>query len=189
LLLSDVLDWHAHEIAQLLSLSVSAVNSALHRARVRISKQYHAAEQERGADLQTDAETKRLLERYLQAWEAEDIEGLVALIKEDATFTMPPLPSWYSGKEAIRLVLAQRIFAEDVQHHWSLSPTGANGCPAFAMFRAAGSGGPLRAFGMQVLALEGTASGVLIADMTTFLDSSLFTYFGFPLELPVGSSG
>ena len=189
LLLSDVLDFHAHEVAQLLKLSVPAVNSALHRARVRLAKQYHAAEQERGADLPADAETMALLERYLQAWEAEDIEGLVALIQEDATFTMPPLPSWYSGKEAIRVALSQRIFAEEAQRRWSLSPTGANGRPAFAMYRAAGVGGPLRAFGMQVLALEATASGVLIADMTTFLDSSLFTSFGFPLELPEGASG
>ena len=188
LLLSDVLDWHAHEIAHLLSLSVSAVNSALHRARVHLAKQHHAAEQERSGDLPANAETQALLERYVQAWEAEDIEGLVALIKEDATFTMPPLPSWYRGREAIRMVLTQRIFNEEVPQHWSFAPTGANGCPAFAIYRAAGSGGPPRAFGMQVLALEATASGVLIADVTTFLDSSLFTSFGLPLELPEGSS-
>jgi RNA polymerase sigma-70 factor, ECF subfamily len=185
LLLSDVLDWHASEIAELLSLSVSAVNSALHRARVRLSKHYHTPEREGGADLHADAATKTLLERYLHAWESEDIEGLVALMKEDATFGMPPLPSWYRGRDAIRVLLTQRIFAGETQKRWSFSPTGANGCPAFAMYRAVGSGGPSRAFGIQVLTLEATTSGLLIADSTTFLDPLFFPSFGFPQELPM----
>src|SRR5205085_6024601 len=65
LLLSDVLDWRASEIASLLSLSVSAVTSALHRARVTMAKQYHTREGERGEGLEADAATQALLERYL----------------------------------------------------------------------------------------------------------------------------
>jgi RNA polymerase sigma-70 factor (ECF subfamily) len=65
----------------------SAVNSALHRARVTLSKQYHADEQKRGEVLRADAATQALLERYLRAWETEDVDGLVALMKEDATFS------------------------------------------------------------------------------------------------------
>src|SRR5215469_15655158 len=183
LLLSDVLDWHASEIAQLLSLTVSAVNSALHRAR--LSKHYDASAQQSRADLHADAATKTLLERYLRAWETEDIEGLVALMKEDATFTMPPLPSWYRGREAIRVLLTRRIFAGETQNRWSCSLTEANGCPAFAVYRAAGSGSSFRVFGLQVLTLEATASGLLIADATTFLDPLLFPSFGFPQDLPM----
>jgi len=52
-----------------------------------------------------DAATQALLERYLRAWETQDVAGLVALMKEDATFTMPPSPSWYRGREAIHVVL------------------------------------------------------------------------------------
>ena len=184
LLLSDVLDWSAREIGSLLSISVSAVNSALHRARVTLSKQYHAGEQKRGEDLRADAATQALLERYLRAWEAEDVDGLVALMKEDATFTMPPSPSWYRGREAIRVVLAVQAFAPGAQNRWYFFPTGANGCPAFAIYRAAKSGGPSRAFGIQIISLEAGASGLLIADVTTFLDPLLLTSFAFPPERP-----
>jgi RNA polymerase sigma-70 factor (ECF subfamily) len=184
LLLSDVLDWHASEIASLLSISVSAVKSALHRARVTLSKQYHADEQERGAGLRTDAATQALLERYMRAWESENIDGLVALMKEDATFTMPPLPSWYRGREAIRAGFTAQIFAPLGQNRWHFSPTEANGGPAFAVHRAAGPGGPSRALGIQIVTLAASASDVRIAEVTFFLDPWFVTSFGFPQELP-----
>lgn len=183
LLLSDVLDWHASEIAKLLSISVSAVKSALHRARVRLSKHYHVDEQERGECLSADAATQALLECYLRAWETRDVAGLVALMREEATFTMPPSPSWYRGREAIRIQIATHGLAPELQNRWFFLPTGANGGPAFAVYRAAGASGPAQAFGIQVLTLEFSASGVLIADVTTFLDPSLFLFFGFPPEL------
>ncbi len=184
LLLSDVLDWRTSEIAHLLSISVSAVNSALHRARVTLAKQYHADKQERGEVLRVDAATQALLERYLDAWETEDVDGLVALMKEDATFTMPPSPSWYRGREAIRVVLTVQAFAPEAQNRWHFYPTGANGCPAFAVYHTTGSGGSIWAFGIQIVTLAAGASGLLIADVTTFLDPSLLTSFGFPHELP-----
>jgi RNA polymerase sigma-70 factor, ECF subfamily len=183
-ILSDVLDWHASEIASLLSISVSAVNSALYRARVTLAKQYHADERERGEVLRADAGTQALLERYLRAWETQDVDGLVALMKEDATFTMPPSPSWYRGREAVRVLLTAQAFAPLAQNRWHFSPTRANGCPAFAVYQATGSGGSSRAFGIQVVTLEASTSGLLIADVTTFLDPSLLTSFGFPQELP-----
>jgi RNA polymerase sigma-70 factor, ECF subfamily len=184
LLLSDVLDWHVSEIASLLSISVSAVKSALHRARVTLSKQYHADEQERGAGLRTDAATQALLERYVRAWESENIDELVALMKEDATFTMPPLPSWYRGREAIRAGFTAQIFAPLAQNRWHFSPTEANGGPAFAVHRAVGLGGPFRALGIQVVTLAASASDVRIAGVTFFLDPWFVSSFGFPQELP-----
>jgi RNA polymerase sigma-70 factor (ECF subfamily) len=183
LLLSDVLDWHANEVADLLSISVSAVKSALHRARVTLAKQYHVDEQKRREGLSTDAETQALLERYLRAWNSRDVAGLVALMREDATFTMPPSPSWYRGREAIQTQIATHGLAPELR--WFFLPTGANGGPAFAVYRATEASGPARAFGIQVLTLEFSVSGVLIADVTTFLDPSLFPSFGFPLQLPV----
>jgi len=184
LLLSDVLDWHASEIASLLSISVSAVNSTLHRARVTLAKQYHAPEQEKEESLRADAATQALLERYLRAWDTEDVDRLVALMKEDATFTMPPSPSWYHGREAIRALLSTQALAPEAQNRWYFSPTGANGCPAYAVYHAIGSSSPLQAFGIQIITLEAGASGLLIADVTTFLEPALFTHFGFPQELP-----
>ena len=184
LILSDVLDWRASEIASLLSISVSAVNSALHRARVTMAKQYHTDDRERGERLEVDAATQTLLERYLLAWETEDVAGLVALMKEDATFTMPPSPSWYLGREAIRTVLTTQAFAPLAQNRWRFSPTRANGCLAFAVYHATGLGNIFRAFGIQVITLNDGAPGLLMADVTTFLEPSLLPFFGFPPELP-----
>jgi RNA polymerase sigma-70 factor (ECF subfamily) len=184
LLLSDVLDWRASEIASLLALSVSAVRSALHRARVTLAKQYHADERARAATLHADEATNALLERYLQAWETADVAGLVALMTEDATFAMPPSPSWYRGRDAIGAVIAAGAFSPAARHRWRFCPTGANGGPAFAVYRAAGSDDPPRVFGIQVLTLDDGAADALIADVTTFLEPPLFGPFGFPPELP-----
>jgi RNA polymerase sigma-70 factor (ECF subfamily) len=183
LILSDVLDWRAREIASLLSISVSAVNSALHRARVTMKKQYHADDRERAEELEADAATQTLLERYLHAWDAEDVDGLVALMKEDATFTMPPSPSWYLGREAIRTVLTTQAFAPLAQNRWLFSPTRVNGCPAFAVYHTTGLEDTFRAFGIQVVSLDADAPDMIIADVTTFLDPSLLSSFGFPPEL------
>jgi RNA polymerase sigma-70 factor (ECF subfamily) len=184
MLLSDVLDWRAREIAELLSTSVSAVKSALHRARTTLSKHYHLDERDRAVRLRADAATQALVERYLHAWETEDVDGLVALMKEDASFTMPPSPTWYGGREAIRALIAAGAFSPAAQIRERFCPTSANGGPAFVVYRAAGPHASLQAFGIQVLSFEANASGLVIADVTTWLDPSLFPYFGFPLELP-----
>ena len=184
LLLSDVLDWHASEVAHLLELSVSAVNSALHRARVTLAKHYHPDEQETGQVRLLDAETSALLTRYVQAWETDDVAGLVALLKEDATLSMPPFAAWFGGREAIRDILTSRLFGSGVQKKWRLYPTGANAQPAFAVYRADESNGSYRAFGIQVVTLDVSAPAGLIAEVTIFNVPSLVTSFGFPLQPP-----
>ena len=184
LILSDVLDWHASEIASLLSISVSAVNSALHRARVTMAKQYQAREREKTEGREAaDAPTQALLKRYLHAWETQDVDGLVALMKEDATFTMPPSPSWYRGRAAIGTLLTVQAFAPQAQNRWCFTSTRANGCPAFAVYHTTGSGSTFQAFGIQIIDLDDSTTGLLIADVTTFLEPALFPHFGFPHEL------
>src|SRR5205823_5504779 len=126
LILSDVLDWRASEIAQWLDISVSAVNSALHRARVTLEKNYTGEKYETEQVGRMDETTHSLLVRYLQVWKTDDVDGLVALLKEDATLSMPPLPSWYQGRAAIRAFLLSAVFPSGVQKRWRLSPTHAN---------------------------------------------------------------
>jgi RNA polymerase sigma-70 factor, ECF subfamily len=185
LLLSDVLDWRAVEIAQLLEISVSAANSALHRARVTLEQNYHSEQREIEQIHHTDAATNILLARYLQAWETDDVDGLVALLKEDATLSMPPVPSWYQGREAIRTMLLAVLFPTGVQKRWRLFPTHANGQPAFAVYRADEATGSYRAFALQIVALDGSQHDQRqVADVTAFLSSKLVTSFGFPLQLP-----
>ena len=184
LLFSDVLDWRASEIAHLLEISVGAVKSALHRARVTLEKNYQCKQPERGQFGCTDAAINSLLSRYLHAWETDDVDGLVALLKEDATFSMPPVPSWYQGREAIRTILLAAVFPPGVQKRWCLYLTRANRQPAVALYRADEATGSYRAFGLQVITLDNARLPRQIADITAFLGQELVTSFGFPLQLP-----
>jgi len=184
LLLSDVLDWRAVEIAQLLEISVSAVNSALHRARVTLEKHYSTEKREMAQVCPADAATNVLLSRYVHAWETDDIAGLVALLKEDAILSMPPVPSWYRGREAIRAILLAVVFRSEVQHRWRLYPTRANGQPAFVVYRVDEATRCYRAFSVQVVTLDGSRLPRQIAQVTAFLGPSLVTSFGFPFQLP-----
>lgn len=183
-ILADVLDWHAGEIAQLLDLTVSAVNSALHRGRVTLAKHYHPKEPERAPTSLSDAATNTLLHRYLQAWETDDVAGLVALLKEDATLSMPPFPAWYVGRAAIGAILAAYPFGAETSRHWRLFPTGANAQPAFAFYCADDASGGYQAKGIQVVTLDWSTPAGHIADLTIFLTPALVTAFGLPLRLP-----
>src|SRR5260370_7852339 len=103
-----------------------------------------------------DRATSDLLKRYVQAWESDDIDGLVALLKEDATMSMPPSPSWLWGREAIRAFLSATAFGSEARSRWHLSTTGANGQPAFFVFRAHEPHHPWRPFLVQVAPLPGS---------------------------------
>jgi RNA polymerase sigma-70 factor (ECF subfamily) len=184
LILSDVLDWRAVEIAQLLEISVSAVNSALYRARVTLEKHYSTEKREMARVCSTDAATNVLLSRYVHAWETDDIAGLVALLKEDAILSMPPIPSWYQGREAIRTILLGAVFQSGVQNRWRLSPTRANGQTAFVVYRVDEATQSYRASSVHVVTLDGSRLPRQIAQMTVFIGPSLVTSFGFPLQLP-----
>ena len=178
LILRDVLDWRASEVAELLEFTIPAVNSALHRARATLAKHYGA----RGLDAikatPTDEAMRALLDRYVRAWENADIDGLISLLKEDATFPMPPSPAWYQGRASIRAFVALNILDGDARGRWRLQPTRANAQPAFAWYRRDESGDTCQAFAIQVLTFEGD----LLADITTFPYPALFPYFGLPLE-------
>jgi RNA polymerase sigma-70 factor, ECF subfamily len=106
LLLRDVLDFRAREVADLLDLSTAAVESALQRARATLAQQYHARGSESVATTSVDATTRALLHKYFAAWETANIPALVALLSEEATLAMPPYPWWYRGREAIAAFFA-----------------------------------------------------------------------------------
>ena len=183
LLLSDVLDWRASEIAHLLSTTVSAVNSALHRARVTLEQNYHTEKEEKMQVSPADRATNELLIRDMHAWESDDIDGLVKLLKEDATMSMPPSPSWLTGREAIRAFLTSTAFGSKGKHTWRLYATGANSQPAFVVYRADETYTSYHAFGIQVVTTEYSIATRHITEITTFTIPSLVNSFGFPIEL------
>ncbi len=182
LILRDVLDWHAEETAELLDLTVSSVNSALYRARTTLAKHYRKLVQESPPTATSDETTRALLDRYVRAWETADIDGLILLLKEDASFPMPPSPSWYRGRAAIRAFILANILDGDARGRWRLLPTRANGSPAFAWYRQ-DSQGKFVAFAIQVLTVE---KG-LISDVTTFPLPILFPFFRMSPEISFAS--
>lgn len=176
LLLRDVLDWSANEVAELLTMSVPAVKSALYRARVTLAE---VQPEEVVDNPVADAALSAQLERYVQAWEQADVDGFVQLLQADATFSMPPIPSWYQGIEQIRQLVSKTIFAGQAAGRWRLRPTRANGLPAFGLYRYEANEVRYQAYGIQVVRARGT----LIADVTTFRNPSLLTYFKLPMVL------
>lgn len=128
LILADVLGWSAAEIASLLGGSTASVNSQLQRARQGLRSRYpdRAAATHPRED---DAQQQVLLERYVRAWESPDLEAFVDLLKEDASYSMPPWRQWYQGRDPIRAFFGQ-VWKGD--GGFRLMPVGANSQPAFA---------------------------------------------------------
>lgn len=178
LLLRDVLDWSASEVAELLDASVASVNSALQRARATLARQREAGRLHRDREAPSSDVERSLLDRYLAAWNAVDIEGLVALLKEDALLTMPPFPLAYRGRAAIAQFFAT-VPAGGALDRIRLLPTRANRQPALAAYVQDAQDAHYEAYGLMVLTLDGDA----IAEITGFADATLFPHFGLPDRL------
>src|SRR4051812_33688472 len=171
LILREVLRWQATEVAELLETSVASVNSALQRARATLADGDLTGSQ----PTQIGAEQQQLLANYLEAFERYDIDRLVALIHEDANFTMPPFPLWLKGTPDIaKWYVGQGHACEGSR----LIPTFANGCAAFGAYKQSGptTHDP---FALQVIEV----SGDRITGLHHFLDTSLFAAFGLPPRL------
>jgi len=171
--LHDVLGWSAAECAELLELSSASVNSALQRARETLDKVGR-----RPAARSDDDAVRSLLDRYVRAWETSDLKGLVALLHEDATLAMPPIPQWLQGARALEVSMGAMVFASTTAGAFRLHPTMASGEPAFAVYRRAESGA-LEPYALQILQVQdGTIVGIV-----AFLDVRLFARFGLPATL------
>jgi RNA polymerase sigma-70 factor, ECF subfamily len=170
LILRDVVQLSAAEVAELLETTPAAVNSALARARAHLAE---IAPREEDVAEPDDADRRELLDRYCAAFENADLAALTELLQSDVTLEMPPLPVWFTGREAVTRFLARRAFGEpgDVV----LVPTAANGQPAVAEYRRAADG-VLWAHSIHVL--DNGREGV--AALTVFLDPGLFSAFGLP---------
>jgi RNA polymerase sigma-70 factor (ECF subfamily) len=174
LILCEVLRWQASEAAELLETSVVSVNSALQRARATLETADIAA----GKPVaELDGADRELLARYVEAFEAYDVERLTELLHEDATQNMPPYDLWLTGRDDI----FTWWFGPGIGCKGSrVVPTvAANGSPAFGQYKPA-EGGGYEPWALQVLELrEGR-----VVDMTFFLDTArLFPLFGLPLDL------
>jgi RNA polymerase sigma-70 factor (ECF subfamily) len=172
LILCEVLRWQAAEAAELLGTSVAAVNSALQRARATLGS---AGAGEPVPEVATDQ--RALLDRYVDAFERYDIDGLVRLLHEDAVQSMPPYAMWLRGADDIgRFMLGPGASCRGSR----LIPRAANGCPAFGHYKPDPQGGHAP-WALQVLEI----SGGRIAGIHSFLDTErVFPAFGLPAHLP-----
>ncbi|QYN40192.1 sigma-70 family RNA polymerase sigma factor [Pseudonocardia sp. DSM 110487] len=160
LLLRDVLRFTAAETAEILDTTTTAVNSGVRRAREQAIRAQPVSEP-------TEPERRRLLDRYVTAWEAKDVPAIVALFTEDAVWEMPPLAAWYRGAEHIGRHLADRCPVRPGQA--SLVPVEMNAQPAFATYTLEPDGSLRPAF-LQVL--DVSTEG--IEHVYAFVDPSVF---------------
>lgn len=181
LILRDVLEWEASEVANLLGTTVASVKSALHRARETMTA-HKRANFEGVAPQQLDDQRQSLLENYVRAWQTADINGLLNLLREDAIFSMPPIPSWYQGRATIGGLVGKTIFAGHANGRWHLVPTRANGQIAYGLYRRNDAQGVYTGYGIQVLTFGDDGQ---IADIITFRSPSLIAAFKMPLTLPI----
>ena len=174
LILRDVLGWSAKETAATLGDTVPAVNSALQRARATLERAKRLGAPVHVPD--EDDRTQTLLRRFMAAWDAVDIDGLVRLLAQDALLTMPPEPMYVRGAEAIGEFFAT-VPADGHLDQIRLTPTSSNRQPALAAYVRDPTDGMHRAYGVMVFSLAVDE----ISGIVGFADSSLFPEFGLPL--------
>lgn len=172
LILRDVLAWRASEVAGLLGTTTAAVNSALQRARAQLSQ---IAPTQDGIAEPADPARRALLDRYAAAFESADVGVLAGVLTDDAVWEMPPIPTWFAGRETVLRFLGARVLAAGEQR---MVPTSVNGQPAFGSYSRDGDG-VYRAHALHVLTV--TAAGV--ARVVAFLDAGLFGLCGLPPAL------
>jgi RNA polymerase sigma-70 factor (TIGR02960 family) len=177
LIMRDVLAWPAAEVAEALETSTTAVNSALRRARGRLASIGAVEEDLAEPD---DLAVRAALDRYVIAFEQADVRTLIELLRADVELEMPPIPTWFTGRDAVAGFLARQVLGGPGS--WALVSTTANGQPAFALYGRTSSGN-YDAHGINVLTLIGTRVSRIVA----FNDPALLPAFGLPATLGPGS--
>jgi RNA polymerase sigma-70 factor, ECF subfamily len=175
LILREVLGFSAKEVAAMLDATPAAVNSAMQRARASVDERLPERSQQQTLAALGDDEVRALVERYIEAWDRGDVDAVVAMLAQEATFSMPPNAQWFRGRAAIREFLPTgplSIPRRFVRAH-------ANGQLAFGTYKLI-DGEWLRN-AIHVITLDARGE---ITDAVAFLDPSLFARFGLPPTPP-----
>ena len=175
LTLRDVLGFRAKEVADMLDSSVESVNSALKRARAGLQRRLPPTTDREPPPASDSPPEDAIVTKFVRAWEAADVDALVALLTDDVFISMPPMPFEYEGRDVVARFCAS-IFGSGRRFH--LVRTRANGQPAFGAYLRA-SNGIRHGTGLYVLTLTGDR----ICAMTRF-DNSVLPWFGLPRSLP-----
>jgi RNA polymerase sigma-70 factor (ECF subfamily) len=165
LILREVFNWSAEETAAALDLTVDSVNNLLYRARKNLEP----------SSFEEISAPKVHLANFVTAWEAGDVQSLIQLLSQKATFAMPPMGVWFAGRETIQRALQNMVFVPGVK--WKLLPTSANGVAAFGIYRSDGEA--WQAFGILLPIFAGDE----IVNVTAFLSPQLVSRFGLAGQL------
>jgi RNA polymerase sigma-70 factor, ECF subfamily len=178
LLLHDVLGFTHGEVAEVLVVSTTAVNSLLSRARESVRANPTPPQ----PDI-AEPRVRQFLQRYVRAWQLADINAFVQLVTEDVRFIMPPLTAWFDGREAVAAFVANAIFAAAGPDGVCLMASSCNRQPAFATYEPDGEG-HLVVSGLQVLQLSEVSGQLFINTLVSYRDPALAVRCGLPPSLP-----
>lgn len=174
LLLFDVLGFSAAEIAEVMDTSTTSVNSALARARKLVAERVPAQSQQQTLRALGDVRLREIVAGYAAALERGDAAALIALVTEDVTWSMPPLPHWYRGREAVTDFVIRVPIRQCPD--WRYRLTTANGQPAVGFYLWHAEAEAFLLWSITVLTLRGDR----IAEITSFIGTNLFAEFGLP---------
>jgi RNA polymerase sigma-70 factor, ECF subfamily len=176
LMLREVLGFSAREVAEALDTTVASVNSSLQRARRTVEERMPPMSQQTTLRALGDERMRAVVEDYVDALERGDVGAVLAMLTEDATWSMPPIPEWYAGHDAI----ADFLEHGPMRRRWRHLATHANGQLAVGCYMWDDDAGAYAAHVIDVLTLRGDQ----IAAITAFIGAELFAGFGLPAELP-----
>jgi RNA polymerase sigma-70 factor (ECF subfamily) len=164
LMLRDVLGFSAQETADMLGTSVASANSALQRARATVAEKSPARSQQATLRSLREGTLESVIDRWIGAWERNDVQGFAALLTEDVSFAMPPLSTWYRGRADV--VDWARRYSINGQWRWKALPTRANGQPTLAFYCWDSTAAAYLPFALNVLTLNDDG---LVRDVTAFI--------------------
>jgi RNA polymerase sigma-70 factor, ECF subfamily len=176
LILRDVLGFSGEEVAVALATTPASVYSALQRAHKSVDARLPERSQQAALRALGDDALREVVDAFVGAWERGDVDALAAMLTEEATIAMPPMSTWYRGRDAVVGFL--RRFPLTPDRRWRVVPVGANGQVAFAFYRWDDDAGAFAAHSVNLLTFEGDR----IADQVAFLEPGLFATFGLPDE-------
>jgi RNA polymerase sigma-70 factor, ECF subfamily len=177
LILRDVLGFSAREVADTLEMTPAAVDAALQRAHKTADERLPTRSQQATLHELGDERLREIVDGFVDAWERADVDAVVALLARDASITMPPLPNWYRGRDAIAVFLRAVALAPGTR--WRLLPVAASGQVAFGEYRWNETADRFIAEAVTVL----TIADAFVADITAFRGPGLFAQFGLPERL------
>jgi RNA polymerase sigma-70 factor, ECF subfamily len=174
LILTDVLGFSPSEVAETLEATPASIYSALQRARKATEQRLPGRSQQQLRETLGDDRVKKIVDEFMAAWEAADVERIRSLLTDDCALTMPPWAEWFDGRDAVIEFLPRGPMKPG--QRWRLVPTRANGQPALAAYWA-DDDGTLHAAEIIVLTLAWEGR---ISEITFFRSPELFAGFGLP---------